>query len=853
MKPPFALNLDHDGLALLHRASGGWQIVGKVPLDDPELPVRLAMLQRTATSLAGGAMATKLIIPNSEILYRLLPCSGDDAHSRRASLEAALDGLTPYRPDEIVFDWRPAGPGQAQLAAVARETLAEAEEFALRHRFNPVSFVAIPEPGSFAGEPFFGPTRCAEEILGPSRQPEPDAEPVRILRPTAPQSPPAASDSLSGRVAEEPERPAPQENAADAPAPRENAAGHGPMRRDDGGSPPPPPGSPQPAFVSRRAAAGVPPEIPARLREMSSRLHPREEGRHEQAAAEPLAAPDGRAASPPGAPAGEEVPAPAPARHEPARESGLQVAARSLAQRIAAAPHTAPMQGMMQKLGGGKRPGGGAAERSAPGTRTPDPDRPAAERGWRQRPGLIGGTLLAATLLIGGVLAWPDALFDRAERPPDADTAGPGALAVPAPPPAPGGSGSAVPSRLPAPLPPGTLRAEAPPTPAAAPGAVPPHAPGSAPAPGPEVKTALGAPPAVAPAGGETDAPPAASAGQRPPPHDMSPDPAELADTEPELPATAPEGASPFPAGSVGAGSAVPAQVPGPAGNRPEEPYLPSIDRRITIHDAVALPPADAGANTDLRPPGRFLPPPPPGSRFELDARGLVRPSPEGTLSPEGILVYAGRPGAVAPPRPAGAWAESATAPQSMETPPPPRPENLLEMFERARLGGRTRAELARIRPLPRPRALQEALARDDGSPTGRAPTRSVRPLPRPAGLADAVRRAQAETAAPSSPAQAPAGTATAALAPARAPSLPSNADVAREATVRNAISLSRINLIGVYGSASERRALVRLKNGRFVKVRVGDRLDGGQVAEISGNRLKYIKRGRVITLEIAS
>ena len=36
--------------------------------------------------------------------------------------------------------------------------------------------------------------------------------------------------------------------------------------------------------------------------------------------------------------------------------------------------------------------------------------------------------------------------------------------------------------------------------------------------------------------------------------------------------------------------------------------------------------------------------------------------------------------------------------------------------------------------------------------------------------------------------------------------------------------------MIGVFGSSSDRRALVRTSGGRFVRVKVGDRLDGGKV-----------------------
>lgn len=83
------------------------------------------------------------------------------------------------------------------------------------------------------------------------------------------------------------------------------------------------------------------------------------------------------------------------------------------------------------------------------------------------------------------------------------------------------------------------------------------------------------------------------------------------------------------------------------------------------------------------------------------------------------------------------------------------------------------------------------------------------------------------------------------------APSIPSNTSVARAATEENAINLRRINLIGVYGQPSSRSALVRLSNGRYVKVSVGDRLDGGRVAAIGESQLRYVKGGRNMTLQM--
>ncbi|MEO8531063.1 MAG: hypothetical protein ABI459_07555, partial [Deltaproteobacteria bacterium] len=81
------------------------------------------------------------------------------------------------------------------------------------------------------------------------------------------------------------------------------------------------------------------------------------------------------------------------------------------------------------------------------------------------------------------------------------------------------------------------------------------------------------------------------------------------------------------------------------------------------------------------------------------------------------------------------------------------------------------------------------------------------------------------------------------------APSIPTTASVAKQATVKNAIDLGSVALIGVYGSQSQRRALVRLPNGKYSRVKVGDKLDGGKVVAISESQLQYQKRSKTITL----
>ena len=180
MKPSFALTLSHDGISLLHRAKHGWRRIGSAAFDDPALPDTLSYLRGTASGLEPHGIATKLVLPNSQILYTEIDAPGPDLARRRAQIRRALEGRTPYAVDELVFDWCGDGP-RVQVAVVARETLAEADAFAAEHRFNPVSFVGTPEPGRFAGEPFFGLSTHLDGILPAGEKLERDDQPIMVI------------------------------------------------------------------------------------------------------------------------------------------------------------------------------------------------------------------------------------------------------------------------------------------------------------------------------------------------------------------------------------------------------------------------------------------------------------------------------------------------------------------------------------------------------------------------------------------------------------------------------------------------------------------------------------------------
>lgn len=249
MTSKIAISLSHDGISVLSRSRGGWDVVGSVELDHPRLDRRLRKLRDTAREAAGGSAASLLIIPNSEILYTHVTAPGPDDAARAAQIRQGLDGLTPYPVDELVFTWHAEGD-LAAVSVVARETLDEAEAFAATHELGAVGFAAFPEDPGFGNEVYLAPTRAAPAALPDTPAPAPGA------------GRDGAGSDVSGGAAQGAAQGAAR---AEAPAPDASAA---PAKK----APAPKPGAdtggktvartaaqrePAPAFASRRAPSST--------------------------------------------------------------------------------------------------------------------------------------------------------------------------------------------------------------------------------------------------------------------------------------------------------------------------------------------------------------------------------------------------------------------------------------------------------------------------------------------------------------------------------------------------------------------------------------------------------------------
>ena len=1049
MKPNFILELSQDGLRL--RAADGGQnaVLGDVSLSEPDFDAKVAALRNTVAEKSDAPLATELRIPDTEVLYTTLDDPEFDATTAKVSREAfrdsavrdALDGMTPYALPDLNFIWKIKGKGELCIAAVAHETLAEAEQFAASRGFNPVRFVANPGKDKFKGIADFGPTaaqraraaaqqaeeaaaKAAQEAAARKAAAQAAAE-AAAQAATASVAPPTEPASAAVDIAPDDGAPKIDTSKGDSPANPVQTPGSqsgaaakvaDPAPTDDPKTAAKPiqqtaePNKPtaQAAETTSASRSAMAPAAPKPTTSLASGKPLRPKG-----LVDPSAAADGEAPRvgfsqprindplPPldDSSVIDDVPAmpaisfasrrkisdgpvpPAPARTVGPLTPGIaadgggkdsrlsRIAARfsvapgadSLAK--AAAPPPPPRRATTPggALPGEKLPLRGSADKPGTATPRPGPARAAPE-------GILPDSSQAAASLTPdtGFAARPLAKSPRDGSVPRLPPPGPlneaEAMTV-------FGARATTPGRSVTPLIVGLFLAvvlaiavwaavqffssdqvsgES--------GAILPNdetaliLPETPPAPAETVVTAVTEPTDPAP----SEARPSASmdvadlaigddVGEASSNQVSAPDStvATLSPRAPESPSSEqpPLGQSappPLandllqrpPAGdansenvvaryaTTGVWVAPPVAPNAPQTDRVDGLYVASID------PAVAEPAAPVALGlSPLAAPDPLLPqlsPAPPGQIFDLDERGLVRATPEGALSPDGIVITAGPPPRQPPARPARPETlvpALGSQPDLPRTRPRDRPTDpsgdVAGDSDQTGLPTPQESRFAVLSPPARPPTIS-GLAKTDDAPTAQdqardaapaaaaastvapeAPLRSTPPRPAPASLA-ALRQAP-NVVAPEAPAEAspvvepvspfavarsrlpksrpnnfgnlvaqaraqapsvrsvPDQQVARAVAPAAAvvPTIPSRASVATQATLKNAINLGRINLIGVYGNTSSRSALVRLPSGKFVKVKVGDRMDGGRVAAIGQSQLSYVKGGRQVVLAI--
>ena len=176
----YALSFSGDAVHLLSRPNPtagadvtrvpGWRHLGSVDFEESGFREALTRLRCMATgSGAESELPLTLVIPDDQILYTTLTVA--PSADRERAVGQALDGLTPYPIADLAFDWH--GDGDSvRVAAVARQTLREARDFAAEYGFRGVGYCADPQGGQFPGQPIF--------VLDPPERSRPALDPATV-------------------------------------------------------------------------------------------------------------------------------------------------------------------------------------------------------------------------------------------------------------------------------------------------------------------------------------------------------------------------------------------------------------------------------------------------------------------------------------------------------------------------------------------------------------------------------------------------------------------------------------------------------------------------------------------------
>ncbi len=208
---------------------------------------------------------------------------------------------------------------------------------------------------------------------------------------------------------------------------------------------------------------------------------------------------------------------------------------------------------------------------------------------------------------------------------------------------------------------------------------------------------------------------------------------------------------------------------------------------------------------------------------------------------PEAIVVAAVAPAAGTPPAAAGL--RPLARPRAAGAAPVPVPATPAPVEVAALQQGISASDAGLVlaaRPVPRRVAVPSRPAAAPAPVAVAAPVRTVAPAPQPVALVQPA-PVQTTRAQPARTQPAPQQTARVETPP----------TIAAAATTQTGLSRNQVSLIGVFGTANRRHALVRMPNGSIQRVQTGDQVQGAQVAAVTGDSVRLRNGGRETVLRM--
>lgn len=154
-KTKFALDLSNEGVSLWHRADdASWELLGNVDIDDPDFSGKITALKNSAAQK--DDLIAQIRIPRSEVFISSLEMNGVVGSAATTKIKAFLTHKTPYYADELVFDLvNTEQDSTAYVCAVTKKTLAEAETFINAQGFRAAFYTTKCDADEFPRAPRF--------------------------------------------------------------------------------------------------------------------------------------------------------------------------------------------------------------------------------------------------------------------------------------------------------------------------------------------------------------------------------------------------------------------------------------------------------------------------------------------------------------------------------------------------------------------------------------------------------------------------------------------------------------------------------------------------------------------------
>lgn len=187
-KPKYAVDLSNDGVSLSRRdKTGAWKLIGKVALSSENFSAEVENLKAGHTAGFDGKWIVQVRVPNSEVFISDINLGGLKGDTVTSKVNTFLGRNTPYSADDLVYDLvRKPNDDISYVAAITKETMAEARDFISGYGFEAAYYTAQLDKSDFPGHPRFYDAQHPVSVPSPvAEKPAPKTDDIAVPPPPA--------------------------------------------------------------------------------------------------------------------------------------------------------------------------------------------------------------------------------------------------------------------------------------------------------------------------------------------------------------------------------------------------------------------------------------------------------------------------------------------------------------------------------------------------------------------------------------------------------------------------------------------------------------------------------------------